>query len=281
MAYKLEVKLPSGVYKSLDISKSNKFNASDAYEEYNNDRCYKIDENTLEMKINHSKIKYSLRMLDRFTMQFEDESSLKLHLVSTGILDNELINYPLVIRYVSKKKERKNYKVFFLDDYYYFEIDKLIGLIENRYLSGDFRFLRAFASQFREYNECKTTAGELYAISEEAIQYGRLNKEFNEIDSNGDNIVRRLAKLLIYKYDTKFGGDPQYKDNEKDGLNWRTLHLLIEFIKDYEQREMILLAANGKVSIHNNKKIVKEKKKEPKSDNFALDGQLTFKDLNN
>ena len=269
MAYKLEVKLDFGMYTSLDISKSNIFNINDAYEEYNNDRCYKIDENTLEMKINHSKIKYSLRMLDRFTMQFVDEASLKLHLVEAGILDSNLINYPLVIRYVSKKKERKNYNLFFLDDYYYFEIDKLIGLIENRYLNGDFRFLKSLAEHFREYKECKTTASELYAISDEAIQYGRLNKGFKEIDSNGDNVVIRLAKLLIYKYETKFGGDPKYKINEKDGLNWRTLHILIEFIKNYEQKEFILLRANGEELVHNKKKIIREKKKSQKDENTS------------
>ena len=266
MAYSLQVKLPNDNFKSLDISRSNMFDIAWIFEEYNNIKHCKINSSSYEFQVNHDKIKYSLKMLDRFTMQFDNEIELKLHLIALGILPYELINNPLVIRYISTRKERKHYSLLFLDDYSYFsESDYLINLVENRYLNGDFKFLRDFANYFRNFNECGTTASELYALSLEAIQYKTINRGFNEIDANGDNIVRRLVKLLIYK-----------KDKNKE-INWRCLHLLVEFIKDYEEKERnTVLASKNKVS--STKPLTKVRK--PNDDNSnELDGQLSFNDL--
>ena len=266
MAYSLQVKLENNNFKSLDISRSNMFNIAWLFEEYNNIRQCKINNNSYEFQTNQNKIKYSLKMIDRFTMQFESEEKLKLHLVSLGILPYELINSPLVIRYISTKKERRHYDLLFLDDYSYFcESDYLVNLVENRYLSGDFKFLRDFANCFRNFNECGTTAGELYALSLEAIQCKTINNGFNEIDANGDNIVRRLVKLLIYK-----------KDKNKE-INWRCLHLLVEFIKDYEEKER-KDALDVQPVVQQSKPLTKEKKLD-NDKNKELDGQLSFRDL--
>lgn len=271
MAYFLQVKLQNGKYKSLDISKSDRFKPDNIYT-----KKIRICDDNFEIKIDNNAVKYSLQVIDHFTMQFEDEKELKLHLISSNILPPELMDNPLCIRFVSQKKMVRNYEVFFSEDYYYFEIDKLISLVETRYLVGDFKFLMALSKYFRDFRECTTTASELLALSTEAYQFGHIDKGFNEIDSNGDNIVRRLPKLLIYRYDTKRNGDPSYRDkvSDKDAVNWRTLHLLIEFIKNYEQKEL---------KYHKEKESSLVKKLQPISNAKQNDElefeQLSFKDL--
>lgn len=250
MAYFLQVKSPRGGYKSLNISESPKFSPDDIYA-----RKTKIAPETFEIKTSGKKIKYSLCAIDKFTMQFQDECELKLHLIEHKILPADLFDNPLVIRFSSKRDEVKNYRVFFLEDYFYFEPDKLINLINNRYLNRDFRFLLELAKYVLASKEvkCFPVADELYRYTNDSIQSGTVCNGFSETDPNGDNVVIRLTKLLMHKFDVKSNMGERVP-NYHEEFNWRTLHLLIEFIKNYEQNEV---KEQSNIKGHSPKKFVK------------------------
>lgn len=253
MAYFLQVKNSNGEYKSLNISKSSRFNSDRITDSYNRSTSY------------------SLQGLDHFTMQFESENELRNHLLLEGILSPNLADRPIVIRFAGKKKVR-NYKLFFIDDLEYFYPEILISMIENRYLSNDFRFLGKLAEYFRDFRECGTTASELVVLATKAINTGLIDKGFKELDSNGDIPVIRLSKLLIFKYKMGPYGIIKYNEHE---FNWRTLHILIEFIKNYEQKE---LESSKKTSSLKDMNVLKKEKVVTDS---LIGEQLCFKDLPN
>lgn len=254
MAYFLQVKDNNGNYKSLNVSKSSKFEADTISKSYN------------------KTVTYSLQSLDRFTMQFVDTKELREHLLLEGILPVALAEKPLAIRFATKKKAR-NYELLFIDDLEYFYTNNLFKSIENRYLNNDFKFLVEFAQYFRNFKECGATAGDLLALSNMALTAGRIDKGFEKMDSNGDNPVMRLTKLLIYKYRTLPGNVVEYNLNE---FNWRTLHILIEFIKEYEQKE-ITEKKISTIKTDSGKEKVLKKKEIPASE--EIPEQLSFRDL--
>lgn len=251
MAYYLQVKDFNGEYRSLNLNKSDKFNSD---------------------VISSSFVKstaYSLQGLDHFTMKFENETELKNHLLLSGILPINLANRPLFIRFKNKINAR-NYDLLFKDDLEFFYVpDSLINFVEVRYQNKDFKFIRDLAEYFRNFRECGTTASELIALSDKAINSSQIDRGFNERDVNGDNPIRRLVKLLIYKYKTLPGNNIEYNYNE---FNWRTLHILIEFIKDYEQKELKPIIEE---KIESKKKI---RKKEDNPTDRELSGQISIMD---
>lgn len=254
MAYFLQVKDNNGKYKSLNVEKSSKFEADTISQSYT------------------KTIAYSLQSLDRFTMQFIDEKELREHLLLERILPANLANRPLVIRFATKKKAR-NYGLLFIDDLEYFYTNILFKSIENRYLNKDFKFLVEYAQYFRNFKECGSTAGDLFALSNMALTTGKIDKGFEKMDSNRDNPVIRLTKLLIYKYKTLPGNKVEYNLNK---FNWRTLHILIEFIKDYEQKENTEKKISAIEANSDKKKILK---KEEIPTNKEVPVQLSFRDL--
>ena len=92
MAYFLQVKDTNREYKSLNVNKSDKF---------------EIDVITASYV---KSIAYSLQGLDHFTMQFENETESRNHLLLNGILPVNLADKPLVIRFKNKKNARNTYK---------------------------------------------------------------------------------------------------------------------------------------------------------------------------
>ena len=266
MAYCLQVKTPEGRYKLLNISKSPKYNFGTLLSDYSNAAHFKLGKkdfnliNKLEIRgqkytthdlenlLSKSKStqvrpKYSLLSIDLFTSQFESEQELKEHLVTYGILEYQYLNNPLVIRYYSSKKERKNFSPLYVEDQYYFDIETILNIITNRFLNKDFKFLKALAIRFLNFNECSTTAGELFAAISETEKTGQISNAFKRRDENGDTLIERLPKLLIYKQKNTYGVT-KYKFKDKNGKNWRTFHLLIEFIRDYEANERLLREKN-------------------------------------
>lgn len=251
MAYFLQVKDTNGEYKSLNVSKSDKFESDVITESY------------------VKSIAYSLQGLDHFTMQFENETELRNHLLLNGILPVNLADRPLVIRFKNKKNAR-NYGLLFINDLEYFYVPNgLIDLVELRFQNKDFKFIKDLAEYFRNFKECGTTASELVALTNKAINSSQIDRGFNERDVNGDNPIRRLVKLLTYKYKTLPGNNIEYNYNE---FNWRTLHILIEFIKDYEQKELKPIIEE---KIESKKKI---RKKEDNPTDRELSGQISIMD---
>jgi len=215
MAYFLQAKTNNGGYKTLDIKKSTVFQ-----ENYISKTYKKVGG-------------YSIQELDYFTMLFDDEQKLKNHLLISGILPYNLEKQELVIRFINKNRSNE-YSLLFADDLEYFYVpETLINFVNEKYILKDFKFLNELARYFYWYRECSSTAAELVSFSEMAINSRMIDKEFLEYDSNGDNLATRLAKLLIYKYVQSPNGNIIYQSQ----FNWRTLHVLIGFIKSYDKKE--------------------------------------------
>lgn len=210
MAYYLMAKDKQGSYKSLNIEKSSLFKS--------------------ERKFKKPKA-YTLQEIDRFTSEFEDELHLKQHLLSQRILPQDLASSPLSIKFIKQDRyDSIKYDVLYQDSIeYIMETERLVELIMRRYYANDFEFIKKLASRFSNFRECRSTAPELVCLADLSIQTGRKDNGFNELDANGDNMIARLIKLLILKYNETPKGEIEYKDK----YNYRNLHLLISFVLDY------------------------------------------------
>lgn len=261
MAYFLQVRDEFGNYRTLNIMKSDVFQSKLITKTYKRAGGYKLNE------------------LDQFTMLFSDEKDLKHHLISCGILSVNFEKCPIVIRFINKNNI-KNYNLLYTDDLaYVYMPDDLIEIIEAKYREKNFKFLNDFARHFYWFRECSATASELLNLTKLAINNGIIDNGFYELDSNGDNIVRRLTKLLIYKYKQVPGGQVLYLDE----FNWRTLHILIDFINSYddsfvkEQVDSVVTQVTDAFK----PKSMQKKKKEPNNANGQIPGQISIMDYLN
>lgn len=224
MAYRLQVICGSNKYKPINISGSSMFIP---------DKHSKTGTNTLE---------YSLQCIDRFTTQFDNEGSLKNHLLIEGLISPEMISSTFVIRFATKGKAI-NYNLLYIDDLeYFYEPDNLEKIFNDRLLCNDFKFLKAYAECFcnSKNPKIKSMAGELYRYAEESLILGYASYGLNELDNNKFNAVQRLTKSLIYV-------TPK-KKTDIIKLNFRIMHILIEFIKAYDRREKQLNSLNNPTS---------------------------------
>ena len=252
MAYFLQLKNDNGNYRTLDIEKCDLFQSKNITKTYKRSGGYKIQE------------------LDRFTMLFDDEQDLKKYLFNAGILPESWLNGKIIIRFI-KKDRVKNYDLLFKEDLAYFYIpNSIVSLVLEKFELGDFKFLNDLARNFYWYRECSSTAAELVNLTELAINNGIVDNGFREYDSNGDNVVSRLIKLLTYKYSQSSNGKITYQEE----FNWRTFHSLINFINSYDRDLKI------QNTVEDSKHIVRAKKREiPKQEDIEDFEQLSFKDL--
>lgn len=257
MAYFLQVKTDRGNYRTLNIDEL------DILKFAHISKTYK------------SPFAYSLQELDRFTMEFDNIEELKKYLIEKNVLPINMINQPLMIRFIQKGKSVSNYNLLFKDDFIYFYKPKvIIDFITKKHYDCDFIFLNALAKHFHRLRQCNSTASELLNITQLAINTGNLDKSYWNVDSNGDNVSVRLVKLLMYKYDLSKNGDISYKEY----FNWRTFHLLIDFINNYDSSQL-----EKGVRDENTKPKVKKKTPPPVDSNDGNDSfyQLNFGDLSN
>lgn len=262
MAYYLLTKDNEGNHKALNIASSSIFKS--------------------ECKFKKPKA-HTLQEIDYFTSEFEDEQELKEHLISEGILSKELILNPLSIRFIKENNyDGIKYDLLYQDSVeYIMEIERLISLILKRYYANDFEFIKRLARRFSNFRECQSTAPELVGLSELSIQLGRRDNGFNEVDSNGDNAVTRLVKLLILKHHEKPNGQIEYKNK----YNYRNLHLLVSFILNYdkeiaEEEQIELPSPKAQISKEIPKESIHYESKEytrKRKINSQLTGQMKFK----
>lgn len=260
MAYFLQIKDNSGNYKSLNLEKSSLWQALQIEKAYKQNGAYRIQE------------------INRFTMEFEDENALKNHLLLEGILPLSLEKNELVIRFIKNNNSKiRNYNLLFEDSLAYFcEPNILINLVKEKYNSNDFIFLNRLARCFYWFRECSSTALELINLTELAIKTGNIDRGYYEVDSNGDNLAVRLVKLLIFKYKQGANQTIVYSNE----YNWRTFHILVDFINNYEKK-LQLLEEKKKNSVVCDGQLnnVSTKKKRIKTESSQIPGQLDFNDL--
>lgn len=177
---------------------------------------------------------FDLQEIDKFTTLFKNEEELKNYLMASKRLAPSSLNQSLIINFLKKNKVKDSYRVLYEEDLLYIiDPNELINVIENEYHNDNMDFINLLAKDFQKIKECKDTANKLIEITESFIKTGIKDEYFDKVDFNGDNIIRRLAKIIIYRYNEDLVGKIIYKNE----FNWRTIHLLIEFIKKYEVKE--------------------------------------------
>ena len=221
---------------------------------------------------------YTLEEIDSFTMMFNNEQELRNVLIAEGILPMEYYNKQLSSRLLQKgnyEKVRHDF-LYQKDLEYTADPTKIIELITQKYHENDFVFLQKFASNFSKYYECSTTAPEVSQSSAASIREGKRYYLLESVDKNGDLLVTRLIKLLIYKHYEQNDGTIKYKDE----VNYRNLHSVIAFINNYYKRkepETEQIKINGfdnKQELKKTEPVVITKTRKKKL--IQLEGQLSF-----
>lgn len=216
MAYFLQVTDENNNYKSLRIEWTDIFRNEKLKKTYTGAGAFDLEE------------------IDKFTTLFKNEEELKAYLIASKRLSPSATKQSLVINFLKKNKVKSSYEVLYEDDLLYIiDPNELITVIENEYSKGNIEFINLLAKYFLFVEECKVTATKLIEITELFSSTGIRDDYFDKVDFNGDNVIRRLAKIIVYRYNEDLVGKIMYKDE----FNWRTIHLLIEFIKNYEARQ--------------------------------------------
>lgn len=227
---------------------------------------------------------FSLEEIDSFTMMFDTEIELRNVLISEGILPIELHNKPLSIRNLLKGKyEKVRHDFLYQKDLEYIaQPKKVIEFVMNKYYQNDFLFIQKLASNFLTYHECSSTAPEVLQATSASMRDGKKHTLLESIDQNGDLLVTRLVKLIIYKHYENPNGKIDYKDE----VNYKNLHSIVAFINHYYYKleppiEQITLKEfefnKNKNNIEKKQQILVTPKKKTKKIT-PLEGQISFFD---
>ena len=223
MAYYFMVEKKKGEYIPLDITNSKYFS-----------------------RISNLKGKgATLQEIDIFTMMFSDLNELRESLLKEGILPYELYDKNLSTRILMKGKYNKvMYDFLYQKDIdYVMDSNKLIRRINDKLDSGDYRFVLECANNYLKYHECSSTAADVRAYANESIRIGGKSHYFDILDENGDNVLTRMTKLLVYNYNQYSSGKVEY-DTTK--IKYRNLHSLIAFVNNYDKKYNIVEEKNDK-----------------------------------
>ncbi|MBQ8219358.1 MAG: hypothetical protein IJZ79_06365 [Bacilli bacterium] len=176
----------------------------------------------------------SLEEIDMFTTQFYNEFELRKTLIENGILPTNLANKRLSIRYNSEGEFKKvMYDLLYQKDIeFILEPQRIINMVYQRFMSGEYDFIKKIFNHFKEHHDCSSTAPEILYMINDTLLYNRLNPHFFEKDKNGDEIIIRGLKLLIYVYSEKSG-----KIKYTNKIKYRNLHDLIALINDYDLKQ--------------------------------------------
>ena len=211
MAYYFMIEEKRGEYKPIEIDKSSVYSISK--KEY------------------VKKGAYGLKEIDLFTTIFKDEVELRATLLDDGLLKQEISDKPLSIRHYSKNVYTKvRHDFLYEKDLKYIDNPKLVWrFVMNRFDKGDYVFIEKLASYFSRNYECANTATEVMHGALHSIHSGQKHEILDRYDLNGDLLISRLIKLIIYKSYTDYSGYTIYKDD----VIYRNLHALIAFINNY------------------------------------------------
>lgn len=194
---------------------------------------------------------YTLQEIDMFTMMFNNEEELRNALVSFSVLPSYLADKSLSIRWVNKGMYNKvPYDFLYKDDLYYISNPyKLIDYVMNRFFQWDFVFIRKLADYFSSHRECSSTAIDVRMCADMSIRDNSCCRYLNDVDLNGDYLVKRLVKLLLFEHDVNINGRINYKDK----VNYRNLHMMIAFINNYKKKTegVVKTKPSAKVKIKN------------------------------
>lgn len=236
MAYYLMQEKKKGIYTPLDITKS---------------KCFYRTSNLKNMGC-------TLQEIDLFTMNFENEKELRSHLFREGLIEMRYAGRPLSVRILRNNKYYKvMYDMLYQKDIEYIMDPKLlIERINNKLLTGDYRFVEKYANAFLEFHDCLSTAPEVREFAKSSLRDNKCCKHFYAYDENNDNPVVRMTKLLIYDYYQEPSGKIKYKET----IKYRNLHSVLAFVNNYDK-----LCEQEKINQTNNQTSLFEEPIKPKT----------------
>lgn len=273
MAYYFMVEKKKGEYEPLDIEKILCLGSKRQYTK---------------------KAAFALQEIDMFTTMFDDEKELRKTLVLGEVLPLSYADKALSIRWVKKGKYNKvPYDFLYQKDLEYLvDPSKLVELIMRRFLQKDFVFVKKFAEYFAGYRECASTAADVRMYADISIREDSCYRHFYDVDKNGDNMIKRLVKLLLIEHYEKDDGYIVYSKK----VNYRNLHTMVAFVNNYDNKhqkineeEIISQMLEGDSSLESAdnqeletgfkkpkaKKRIREKEKKKRE----IPGQVAFDDL--
>lgn len=248
MAYYLMVEKKKGIYQELNIG---------------NSKCFQIEKRAFKKPC-----AYSLKEIDIFTMMFDDEKEMKERMVLDGVLEYGDLDKKLSIRCLNNGKYSKvPYGFMFQDDIeYLMEPDRLINLISKRCYEGDYALIKKIVNYFSDFRRCKSTAPEVNDAINTSIRDGVRCSYLDMVDENGDKLLDRLIKLIIFdSCDDYMTGRVIYTG----GVNYRNLHILIALIDHYDSSN---IKDNDVKKDENSHKLIKKMSKKK----YILDDQMSF-----
>lgn len=181
---------------------------------------------------------------DYFSMHFNDETELRNYLLNNGILKKEDADRTLTLR---KKEKGKMLKVrhdflYQKDIDYVFDPLKIVKRIDDKlWVEHDFRFIQKFANNYLNFRECSSTAPEVRNAISESIRNNDISNLFAARDENGDELLTRMVKLLLFKHYQTVDGKVHYMLNYGDDTlakEYRNVHSIIAFINNYERKKI-------------------------------------------
>lgn len=250
MAYYFMVERNKGQYQPLNISESKYFQTIPKFKKIG---------------------AYNLKEIDDFTMMFDNEEELRKALVSEEVLHPSISAKPLSIRCLKDGTfNRVEYDLLYQKDIEHMNCpEKLIEMILTRYYNGEFALIKKIGSHFSSFKPAEPYAAEVARFCEISIYQNKRYSALDEIDSNGDHLVNKMLKLIIYQSFKNSYGKTFYKGE----VNYRNLHDLVALINHYDKKiqpEVIEEPTIYKEIVDKNVKTKKRTKK------YNLDGQFGF-----
>jgi len=258
MAYYFTVEEKKGKYLPLDIKKSKYF--------------------TKQSKFKN--LGLSLQEIDLFTTMFNNEEELRASLLKEGILPLSMSSKSLSARLLRKDVYHKVIYDFLYqaDIEYILDPNRLITRINDKLYEGDFRFVESLASAYLKFYDCASTAAEVRAWANFSIKTSSRSHYFDELDENGNLLLTRMLKLLIYEYYQNQDGKVTYKE----GIKYLNLHSLIAFTNNYDKKNITNKLAPVASSVPSKEENIfmdatgiKEKKRKKR----PIPGQIGFSEI--
>lgn len=182
----------------------------------------------------------TIEEIDNFTLNFNNSLEISKYLVGNGLLPMDKMDRKLSIRQIRKGEYDKVYYdlLYQKDIDYVFNPDKIIKRINDKlWIEKDFRFIEKLVNRFYNNHDCSSTIPEVRTAILETIRIGNISNMFNMRDNNGDDLLTRLIKLLIYDYYQSSDGKIHYITTAGNySRNYNNLHSVIAFVNNYDKK---------------------------------------------
>ena len=209
---------------------------------------------------------YSLEDIDLITTRFYDERAFKDHLFVKGYIDSRDAFRPLVIAsYDGGHFVPTRYEFLYQKDANYIcDPESLVNAINDRlWLNSDFDFIETLASKYSKVRGYEAIAGLTLEAAKESKKDQAPSEMFNLMDSNGDDLLTRFVKSIIYE---SYTDDEEKITYLKDGKNQK------RNVLNYARLRALIVFMNNKTSKNKNSEVKGQTGKSRRKENPSFSG---------